>query len=393
MRALPRPDGMVTSVFVILSFALVLVAVVLLVLGLLTSDGLGLIYASMACSLLAGIVLYVAIRMGRPEMQEASAGAPAPAAARPAPISAADAGERATAATAPQREATGTVAVLERDEPSGGRDETELLEPEEFDDEEEDEELVDDEELDEDFFPIADYDELNVSEIMPLLPELYPEELDEVEAHERSTKSRVTILTRIQELREELRHREAGEEWDVPDEGWRDEGEAEVEPAGVPASFPIAGYDTMTAPEITRRLADLDPDGLLQVRAREQSVDARVTVLREIDRLLDEAGEATEPAAAAPRRAAKRAAPRKTAAKRSAARKTATRKKAAGTRAPAKRAATKKAAKRAATKKAPTKRAATKRAAPKKSAAKRSATKKSAAKKTAKRTTKRARGR
>ena len=388
---------MVTSVFVILSFALVLVAVVLLVLGLLTSDGLGLIYASMACSLLAGIVLYVAIRMGRPGMQEASAGAPAPAAARPAPISAADAGERATAATAPQREATGTVAVLERDEPSGGRDETELLEPEEFDDEEEDEEedeeLVDEEELDEDFFPIADYDELNVSEIMPLLPELYPEELDEVEAHERSTKSRVTILTRIQELREELRHREAGEEWDVPDEGWRDEGEAEVEPAGVPASFPIAGYDTMTAPEITRRLADLDPDGLLQVRAREQSVDARVTVLREIDRLLDEAGEATEPAAAAPRRAAKRAAPRKTAAKRSAARKTATRKKAAGTRAPAKRAATKKAAKRAATKKAPTKRAATKRAATKRAAPKKSAAKKSATKKTAKRTTKRARGR
>jgi hypothetical protein len=381
---------MVTSVLVILSFALVLVAVVLLVLGLLTTSGLGLIYASMACSLFAGIVLYAAIRMGRPRMQEATAGAPMPAPSRPATTLSTprvDEGERVTAATAPQREAVGTVAVLERDEPAGGPDDTAALEPEvdeEFDDE-----------VDDDFFPIADYDDLNVSEIMPLLPELYPEELDEVEEHERSTKGRVTILTRIQELREDARRREAGEEWDVPDDGWRDEGAAEG--VGTPSSFPIAGYDNMTSPEITRRLADLSPDDLVQVRAREQAVDARVTVLREIDRLLDEAGAPTAPAAPADRPArvpASRPA-RKATAKRSPAKKAAARRasaaapsrKATAKRSPAKKAAGTKrpATKRAAATKAAPRKAAAKKAAPRKSAAKKSAAKKSAAKKSAKR--------
>jgi len=388
---------MVTSVFVILSFALVLVAVVLLVLGLLTSDGLGLIYASMACSLLAGIVLYVAIRMGRPSVQEAGAGAPAAPAPRPAAAGRADTTERVAAATAPQREAMGTVAVLERDEPGPSADD--LLEPEEFDDEfddevdeaEETEEIgvADDEVDDEDFFPIADYDDLNVSEIMPLLPELYPEELDEVEEHERATKGRVTILTRIQELREEVRRRDTEEEWDVPDEGWRDEGEEEAA-AGValPPSFPIAGYDNMTAPEITRRLAELDPEQLDQVRAREEAVDARVTVLREIDRLLEEAIAGEEPAAAAPpaRRAAKKAAPRKKAAAKKAAprKKAAAKKSAAKKAAPRRKAAPRKkaAAKSAAKKAAPRKKAAAKKAAPRK---------KAAAKKSAKRSTKKSR--
>jgi hypothetical protein len=66
-------------VLVIVSFALVLVATVLLVLGLLAEDGLTLIYVSIACSAGAAIVLFVAVRMAHPEE------APALAASGPVP--------------------------------------------------------------------------------------------------------------------------------------------------------------------------------------------------------------------------------------------------------------------------------------------------------------------
>ncbi len=67
---------------VLVSFALVLAAAVTLVVGLLQS-GLTLIYVSIACSVVAGLVLAVAVLRGRPEPKPAAAGRPvsAPAAA------------------------------------------------------------------------------------------------------------------------------------------------------------------------------------------------------------------------------------------------------------------------------------------------------------------------
>ncbi|HWC12582.1 MAG TPA: hypothetical protein VG455_15340, partial [Acidimicrobiales bacterium] len=68
---------------VLVSFVLVVVAAITLVIGLLQS-GLGIIYVSIACSVLAGIVLFVAVLRGRPEPRAAGA----PAAARPEPAGA-----------------------------------------------------------------------------------------------------------------------------------------------------------------------------------------------------------------------------------------------------------------------------------------------------------------
>jgi hypothetical protein len=58
-------------VLVLVSFVLVLAAAVTLVVGLLQS-GLTLIYLSIACSVLAGVVLAVAVLRGRPEPRAAA---------------------------------------------------------------------------------------------------------------------------------------------------------------------------------------------------------------------------------------------------------------------------------------------------------------------------------
>ncbi len=49
-------------------------------------------------------------------------------------------------------------------------------------------------------FPIADYDELRVAEVLPLLPALGAAELATVRDHENRTKHRATVLARIEEL-------------------------------------------------------------------------------------------------------------------------------------------------------------------------------------------------
>lgn len=49
------------------------------------------------------------------------------------------------------------------------------------------------------FFPIEDYDDLRVPEILPLIPLLEPDELEEVREHEVATKNRKTILARLDE--------------------------------------------------------------------------------------------------------------------------------------------------------------------------------------------------
>jgi hypothetical protein len=50
-------------------------------------------------------------------------------------------------------------------------------------------------------FPILSYDELRVVDILPLLPELDPKQLDAVETRERSGKKRSTILSKVGQLR------------------------------------------------------------------------------------------------------------------------------------------------------------------------------------------------
>ena len=119
----------------LLSFALVLAATVLLVLGLLDDDGLSLIYASMVCSATAAVVLIVARRHLNPIAEVEVAPAATPVAASP---------------------------------------------------------------LD---FPIADYDDLTAGQILPLLPQLYTDEIGIVEARERATKARPEILDRLGKLR------------------------------------------------------------------------------------------------------------------------------------------------------------------------------------------------
>jgi polyhydroxyalkanoate synthesis regulator phasin len=56
--------------------------------------------------------------------------------------------------------------------------------------------------------------------------------------------------------------------------------------AGVGGSFPILGYDDLTAAQITKRLTDLTPAQLRKVRDHERRHDARKSVLSAIERKL-----------------------------------------------------------------------------------------------------------
>ncbi len=191
-------------------------------------------------------------------------------------------------------------------------------------------------------FPIADYDELEAEEILPLLPLLYPDEIDLVRAREVGGRGRRVILDRLDELaaaagpdqgvdvgegrdegsapgpagvedpldagglppesrpEEELPADEAAWEeeedswlealangaggsagetsWD-DDEPWEDEAEWEAE-------FPIADYDQLRSAEIVPLLKVLDPDELELVRARELAGRRRSPILNRIDALL-----------------------------------------------------------------------------------------------------------
>jgi hypothetical protein len=155
-------------VLVLISFGLVLVATVLLVLGLVASSGLGLIYVSIACSLAAGIILVVATRVNRPRTEGAPSGpAPLPPAEVPAPAPPTVRTVPAPAASPIDEEFAPTESVA----------------------------TVSDE-----MFPIADYDDLTVGEIVPLLPKLYADEIEVVAAREQDGKARRQILAKLEEL-------------------------------------------------------------------------------------------------------------------------------------------------------------------------------------------------
>lgn len=310
---------------VLVSFGLVLLATILLVVGLLNDDGLTLIYFSIASSFTAAVVLFLAFRRARPQA-EPSAEAPAPlddleqpqAEAEPTAVTPAVAPAAATAAAAaPSPAPAAEEEVAEDDEdlevdvaPAAADDWT-----------------VDDDWADEDEgwadeggeleFPIADYDELTVAEILPLLPQLYSDELPVVLERERAGKNRSTITSRLEELAV------TGTEADAAEAAEAGATETVAEPAAPPAPapvaladddldddlFPIADYDELTVAQIMPLLPQLELDELEDVKVREVAGQARKSLITEIDRYLsgelepaawdDEAGEPV-PAAAPP---------------------------------------------------------------------------------------------
>lgn len=227
---------------VLLSFLLVLAAAVTLVIGLL-GTGLGLIYVSIACSLAAGIVLALAVVRSRPQAGLATAG-PAPLPAEPAPSSSvatvgdrhdtfahdapaaepavpAAVAEEATAVWQPASEhEAGSDVPADVDEPVEAfeaGDEPAAEEPAEIG-AARDEWAVPEEDWAPEpepaaspaepaageapgaVFPIADYDDLRVAQIVPLLSELDPDELEQVREREAAGRARSSILNRIDAL-------------------------------------------------------------------------------------------------------------------------------------------------------------------------------------------------
>jgi len=295
----------------LVSFLLVIVATIFLLSGLFLTKDLALIFISIACSALAGIVLVVAVMRSRPRpaAEPAADGALTPT---PAPVAAEAVGERRPA---PAR-------------PAGGRE-----------------------------FPIPDYDRLEVVEVLPLLGDLEPAELEMVRQREASGRAHPWILARVDALLE------AEAETDTSEHAWApgpigsvgqqgrlidddldeeyDEAEdagtdiAEVEPddadwasprdrdwaasdfeldsgadyAEVTPShrgrgsrhkdFPIDRYDQLRVTEILPLLSGLDAEDLKMVREEEAAGKGRASILARIDGLLSREGGARPAAAAA----------------------------------------------------------------------------------------------
>jgi hypothetical protein len=282
---------------VLVSFLLVLAAAVTLVIGLLNS-GLGLIYVSIGCSVAAGAVLALAVVRSRPERAAAT-----------------QVGTERLRALEETQE-TPAVTVVPARGRRGRRGAEEEAEPEEAEGRDLDLEGARASGNGEAVFPIADYDELKVGEIVSLLPELDHDELEMVREREESGKNRSTILTRVEALTEAAGDED--EDWGVSDRHWSDEDEEDEEPEEEEEAaedlgevFPIADYDDLKAAEVVSLLPELDDDELDEVREREEQGAGRATVLNRIDQLLGK-----EPAPA--KRATKKAQPKKAQAKKAA---------------------------------------------------------------------------
>lgn len=155
--------------------------------------------------------------------------------------------------------------------------------------------------------PIADYDDLAQSEILPLLDELYDDELAEIKEYEESHRGRVAILHRVDVLLEAQEEPVAVEaEAEADDEPDEAEAEAAVEPEAEPeaeaeaesgggdaaaaldaSNLPIADYDQLTVSEILPLLGELEDDELDEIREFEDAYLGRVAILARIDALLD----------------------------------------------------------------------------------------------------------
>jgi hypothetical protein len=384
---------------VLVSLLLVLLAAVALVVGLLQS-GLTIIYVSIGCSVVAGILLAVAVVRGRPQRIPVGA-QPQP---QPQPQPAASTASWQSSQPSPQpepeperREREPAMAGA-RVATSSRSDETQQLDQSAI------EQAV---QGDEDGLPIQNYDRLRATEVLPLLANLDAGQLTVIREHEVTGRNRFMVLSRIDrelEARGESAEWDAGDDWGEPepeagggrtamteveeedevDEGFEEpvprQPEPEPEPRAQavrrgpaparvrqPAGTAATGgsilddYEHRKVLEILPRLPELSPDELGQVRRRELAGQRRMMIVNRVDRLLADAPRA-RPAAgsAATPMPAKKAPARKAPAKKATAKKAAA--KSAGTRkaTPSQKragAVKKTAAKKSSAKKAPAKRA------------------------------------
>jgi hypothetical protein len=173
-------------------------------------------------------------------------------------------------------------------------------------------------------FPIADYDELRVAEILPLLEELEPDEIEVVRHREMSGRNRGVVLGKLDELSGGVGAAPADRRAAAPvangtrqspavespaedsyDDHGYDDDSYDDEPAsyddgyGRPAeeyddvgrddrhvAFPIADYDDLRLTEVLPLLPQLEPAELELVRQRELQGERRATLLNRIDALI-----------------------------------------------------------------------------------------------------------
>ncbi len=242
---------------VLVSFVLVLAAAVTLVVGLLQS-GLTLIYLSIGCSVLAGVVLAVAVLRGRPEPRAAapvgqSFTPPAAAPPQPATVGAAPASTSTYESTpswtppppppppAPSPGPTDDAATKAAGTALLGRLRRRTEEPEEapaatsapeaepaYDPEPATAQYAALPAEDDDGFPIADYDRMRATDLLRQLGGLDRNQLEAVRDRESAGKNRFTIMSRIDVLLAGMTE----PAWEAADDGWDDDDDVEAE-AGV----------------------------------------------------------------------------------------------------------------------------------------------------------------
>jgi hypothetical protein len=271
----------------LVSFILVIIATIFLLSGLFLTKDLPLIFISIGCSALAGLVLVIAVLRSRP--RQATAPASAFDTGGPAPIPSRVADEE-PAATAPAGAGVSSRSSTSARSEGG--------------------------------FPIADYDQLEVVEILPLLGELEPGQLEMVRQREASGRAHPWILARVDALLESEAEtaenewapgrwsssstavEEADEFDDIPEvepeAGWQGRGrssewaatdfplESEMgfDELEVVRDFPIDRYHELKASEILALLPELHSEDLKIVRQEEAAGKARTSILSRIDVLL-----------------------------------------------------------------------------------------------------------
>jgi hypothetical protein len=274
-------------VLVLVSFVLVLAAAVTLVVGLLQS-GLTLIYLSIGCSVLAGVVLAVAVLRGRPEPKAAPIGRPftPPASAPPVPASVGAPASSATETTsftppppapstppppsptaAPARGVGDDAATKAAGTALLGRLRGRRSEEPPVDTTPEPEPAVEvvsapepvttempavSAEADDDF-PIADYDKLRATDLLRRLGSLDRNQLEAVRERETAGKNRFTILSRV----DVLLAAQAEPAWQVDDDEWEPDGDVAAGDAVViPVGPVVDDDDDLAAGEIEDDEAD-----------------------------------------------------------------------------------------------------------------------------------------
>ena len=345
---------------VLVSFALVLLALMLLILGVLSSDGLSLIYLSILCSLGAGVVLFLATRPKTGKSVPKSA--PGGTATGMAPPLGMPGEMEPVSVVAGSNTMTTPVADPYSPASAGGTANATAQE-----------------QTEQPFFPIADYDDLTIAEILPLLKELYDDELETVQAHESLTKERLAVMTAIKDIRDRLATTDEDvtfaemtamgvgvsednltslrvpsawesdvyqedleeDEWEAEEDEYEDEEDEEWA-----ESSEASRYEDLSISELRDLLGRLDEDELLRLREVEEQGQQRRSVLAAIDRELalfePEPVVRRAPARKAP---AKKAPARKAVVKKAPARK-AVAKKAPARKAPARKATVKKTTRR-----------------------------------------------